>query len=78
MSLSPGLQDAVLLLRAVDQGVGVGVQHVALDVIQVKRGELSSTHHAQQPAGFRLILHQELLTEPGVQRVIQVAFQGAS
>ncbi|KAG7235437.1 hypothetical protein INR49_002668, partial [Caranx melampygus] len=63
---------------AVDQGVGVGVQYVALDVVQVKRGQFSSTHHAQQPAGLRLVLHQELLAEPGVQRVVQVALQGAS
>lgn len=77
MSLSPGLQDAVLLLRTIDQGVRVGVQHMALDVVQVKRGHFSSTHHAEQPPGLCLVLHQKLLPEPGVQRIIQVALQSA-
>lgn len=76
VSLSPGLQDAVLLHGAVHQGVWVGVQHVALDVVQVERGHFSSAHHAQQPAGLRLVLHQELLAKPGVQRIVQVTLQG--
>lgn len=76
VSVSPGLQDAVLLLGAVQQGHGVGVQHVALDVIQVERGKLRPTHHAEQAAGLRLVLHQELLTKPGVQGVVQVPLQG--
>lgn len=75
VSLSPGLQDAVLLFWAVNQGVWVGVKHMALDVVQVKRGQFSPAHHAQQPASLRLILHQELLAEPGMQWVVQVAFK---
>lgn len=66
MSLGPGLEDAVLLLRAEDQGVGVGVQHVALDVIQVEGRQLSPAHHAEQAAGVHLVFHQELLAKPGV------------
>lgn len=75
VSPSPGLQDAVFLLGAEHQGVWVGVQHVVLDVIQVERGQLCPTHHAEQAARLRLILHEELLAEPGVQRVVQVALQ---
>lgn len=76
MCLGPSLQDAVLLLRAVDQRLGVDVQHVALDVVQVERGQWAATHHAHQPALLRLVLHEELLSEPGVERVVQVALQG--
>lgn len=76
MCLGPGLQDAVLLLRAVDQRLWVDVKHVALDVVQVERGQRAAAHHANQPAHLCLVLHEELLSEPGVERVVQVALQG--
>lgn len=54
----------------------MGVQNMALDVVEVQRGQLSSTHHAEQPACLCFVLHEELLAEPGVQRVVQIALQG--
>lgn len=53
----------------------MGVQNMALDVVEVKRRQFSSAHHAEQPARLRFVLHEELLAEPGVQRVVQIALQ---
>lgn len=76
MSLSPRLKDAVLLLGAVHQRVGVGVQHVALDVVEMEGRQFPSANHAEQPASLRFVLHEELLAEPRVERIVQVALQG--
>lgn len=45
----------------------MGVQDMALDMVEVKRRQFPPTHHAQQPASLGFVLHQELLTEPRVQ-----------